>query len=306
MDTIGVVAVVDGNELNLYFLEVLNGILEVAARERQNTTVLSIDDWVADESRILEFCDGRVDGIIGIGSRLTSEFVDILQSRIPFVSIHGNVTLPGTYDLDVDSEQGAYQVVRYLIEQGHRRILHISGGRGLSGAEQRLAGYRHALKEASIAFDDDLVVHAGFSQNAGRYAMRLVLAGSTMQTLPTAVFCASDAIASGCLEVLAEGGLRVPEDISVAGFDDTFNARMTAPPLTTARQPFRRLGQRAVELLLLQIRQGVEEVEVSGAPHIEIFPVELVVRHSVAAPTATPKSLPWGLGLSQQEIISPV
>jgi DNA-binding LacI/PurR family transcriptional regulator len=139
--------------------------------------------------------------------------------------------------------------------------------------------------------------------------------------LPTAIFCASDDIAAGCLEVLVSHGLRVPEDVSLVGYDDVLTARMTTPALTTVKQPFRRLGNRAVELLMLQISNGIvptigttrnledslspnypedkQGITVAGkesgmaaadtdVPHTEVFDVKLVVRGSVEPPSDLP------------------
>ncbi len=108
--------------------------------------------------------------------------------------------------------------------------------------------------------------------------------------MPTAVFCASDAIAYGCMEALANFGIRVPEDVSVAGFDDSLISRMTTPPLTTVRQPFRRMGSRAVELLLSPAQASAA----AENDRPEVFDTELVVRHSVGPPP-TPARMPPSL-----------
>jgi LacI family transcriptional regulator len=284
MDTIGVVAVVDGGEVNLYFLEVLNGILEAAARNGQNATVFSIADWEKDEARITGFCDGRVDGMIFIAPCMTVEMAAALQSHTPFVTIHSDRILPNVWNLDVDNESGAREATQRLILQGHRRIAHFTGQLDLLGARQRLNGYRGALVQAGIPLDESLIIPCGYSATAGHYQMNELLENrSDANPLPTAIFCASDAIAQGCLEALTERGLSAPQDISLIGFDDTLAARMTNPPLTTVRQPFRTLGSRAVELLLPQIPGGAE-ASASVIPHTEIAAVELVVRGSDGPP----------------------
>jgi len=290
MDTIGVVAVIDGGELNLYFLELLNGVLEGAAKHGQNTTIFSVSpDWTQNETRILEFCDGRVDGMVFIAPRLSPAFAETLQHHTPFVTLHSNRALPGIYDLEVDDEGGAYCAVRHLIEHGHRRILHFTGQLELTGAQQRLAGYRRALEEAGIPCDEALVIPCGFSSNTGRGFMGELLDSGRLDPLPTAIFGANDAIASGCLEAMAIRGLRAPDHLSVVGFDDTLAARTTVPPLTTIRQPFRDLGYRAVDLLLGQIQGDVAPA--AASPRTEVFDVELVTRGSVGPPPDPPVSL---------------
>ena len=279
MDTIGVATIVDGGELNLYFLEIFNGILEAAALRNQMVMVASIAGWEADQETVLHLGDGRIDGLILIASELDPAIAGALVERLPFVTVHARWPTPGVWNLEVDNEGGAYQAVRHLISLGHRRILHLTGSAGLPGTEQRKSGYFRALAEAGLPRDESLVRVSGFSNNAGRQAMEAFLAERGDAPLPTAVFCGSDAIGAGCLEVLTAHGLRVPDDLSIVGFDDSLDARMTAPPLTTIRQPFRRLGQRAVELLLERIDESA-----TGTPTTELLPIEMIHRASSAPP----------------------
>lgn len=316
MDTIGIVSSIinsdEDGDPNLYFLEILNGILEAAARHGQNTTVFSIRDWCADEAKILQFCDGRVDGLIFVApQRLSLSFAESLQHHTPFVTMHANDLLPRTYNLDIDNEGGAYAAVQYLIAQGHTRIAHFAGPLKFQGAQQRLAGYQRALSEANLAFDHSLVLEGEYHTNSGKERAVRLLGDGQISPLPTAIFCASDDIAAGCLEALLAQGLRVPEDISLVGFDDVLTARMTAPPLTTVKQPFRLLGSRAVEMLMPQILNGIvptigatQSSEASAlspesgtatdreAPHTEVFDVKLVVRGSVGQPPVPPITPP--------------
>jgi len=167
-----------------------------------------------------------------------------------------------------------------LIAQGHRRIAHFTGGKDRPGARQRLAGYKRALAEAGLPADDALVLHGGFTAEAGRRLMADLLGRPDVP--PTAVFCANDASAYGALETMAARGLRAPQDVSIGGFDDLMLAQMTTPHLTTIRQPFREMGRRAVDLLLLQIRPP--EGEPPTPPSAQVFDVELVVRDSTGPP----------------------
>ncbi len=317
MDTLGVVSVIDGGEVNLYFLEVLNGILEGAAERGHNITVFSVRDWQADAAKIQSFCDGRVDGMIFIAPHgVPADVMEAILSHTPVVALHASQNMPGAVNLDVDNEAGAFVAVTHLAEHGHRRIAHFTGGMDVPGARQRLAGYRRALDTAHIPCDEELVLTGNYSATSGRQRMEKLLAQCRVESLPTALFCASDAIAAGCIEALTAHGLRAPDDISVVGFDDTLNARMTTPPLTTVCQPFRGMGRRAVELLLIQLEDGSQTVcaedaipadalpqrvaearqslevnismeaagTVSTLFHSEVFPLELVVRKSVGPP----------------------
>jgi LacI family transcriptional regulator len=291
MNTIGVAAVIEGGELNPYFLEVFNGILEMAARREQNTTVFTLHDWRRDAARLPGLCDGRIDGLILIAPTLTAEAAKVLPGHTPFVALHANVALPNVINVETDEECGSYEMVRHLVAQGHRRILHVSGDAGLVGAERRLRGYKRALTAGHIKVDNSLIIPASFSSESGRTAMRAWLKRHAGEPLPHAVFCVSDGVAIGCMEALAEVGLRVPDDISVAGFDDTLAARTTVPQLTTVRQPLRAMGNRAVDALLSCIQRQNDQ----SLPMVEnpiVFPVDLVPRASVGAPPAVARLVP--------------
>jgi len=291
MNTIGVAAVITDGELNHYFLEIFNGILEAAARHEQNTTVFTLHDWGRDPVRLHGMCDGRIDGLILVAPTLRREAAKLLPEHTPFVAIHANATLPSVINIETDEESGAYEMVRHLIAQGHRRIMHISGNPTLIGAARRIRGYKRALAGARIRFDADLLVPGEFSLKTGRDALRAWLKRHVGRPLPHAIFCASDGIALGGLEALAEMGLCVPDDISVAGFDDTLAARTTVPQLTTVRQPLRAMGQRAVEVLLARIaEQNGESAPVPIKP--VVFPVGLVLRASVGPPPVAQRIVP--------------
>jgi LacI family transcriptional regulator, galactose operon repressor len=285
MNTIGVAAVIGDGELNSYAMEVFTGILAAAAVAAQTTTMFTLHDWGKDIGRLSGWCDGRIDGIILLAPTFGREAAKLLPTHTPFVSLHGNTPLPGVVNIESDEENGAYALVRYLIAQGHRRIMHVAGTRGMIGAERRIAGYKRALASARLRFSESLVVRAAFTIGAGREAMRGWLRHHAGEPLPDAVFCANDGIAIGCLEALAEAGLRVPEDISIAGFDDTQAARTTVPQLATVRQPLRAMGTRAVQVLLDSIARQ-NGLVVPPGPNPIVFPVEIVQRASVSMRSA--------------------
>lgn len=279
MNTLGVATVIDSNGLNHYVMQVLNGILEAAARHEQNTTIFSLHDWSRDTSRLHGFCDGRIDGLILVAPLLEPDKT-LLPTHTPFVSIHANSFLPKVVNVESDEEHGAQEMVRHLIAQGHRRIMHIAGPPGLIGAARRIQGYRSALADARIPFESKLLVPGNYNQESGREAMHGWLRKNAGAPLPHAVFCANDASAIGCLEALAEVGLRVPDDISVAGFDDTLAACTTVPQLTTVRQPLRAMGAKAADLLMALIaRQNGASAVLTDDP--VVFPTEPVIRSSV-------------------------
>jgi LacI family transcriptional regulator len=280
MNTLGVATVVEGQDLNQYFLEVFNGVMATAAARNQNVTVFTLHDWKNDIDRLPGFCDGRIDGLILVGPTFTPEGLKVLPEHTPSVALHSNVALPNSVNLETDEDHGAFEAVSYLIKQGHRRILHIAGPSGLVGAERRARGYERALREHNLPVDPSLKLVAGYSAQAGSAALKDWFRSGNRKA-PDAIFCANDYLASGCLEVLGQQGLKVPDDVSIVGFDDTLVARATLPQLTTVRQPLREMGGRAVEILLEQIDAHLAGGEHSH-PHSIVFPTELVQRASVA------------------------
>jgi len=292
MNTIGVAAALgEESELNSYALEVITGILAASATHRQSTTMFTLHDWDRDATRLHSWCDGRIDGLILIAPMLSKEAGKLLPVHTPFVALHANHQLPNVVNVESDEEHGAYEMVRFLIAQGHRRIMHVTGDRGLTGAERRIAGYKRALASVGIPFAKNLFVPATFASADGRAALRAWLLKHAGEPLPDAIFCANDGIATGCLEVLAEAGLRVPDDISIGGFDDTLAARTTVPQLTTVRQPLREMGRRAVEVLLGKIEHQ-NGADASASENPIVFPVELVPRASVSAPPVVSRIVP--------------
>jgi LacI family transcriptional regulator len=283
MNTLGVAAVFDGNQLNQYFLEVFNGVVEAAARHGQNTTVFTLHDWHKDVERIPGFCDGRIDGLILIGPTFTLEALKLLPEHTPCISVHSNHNLPRLVNLESDEEKGAYDAVTFLIGKGHRRILHLAGPLDLVGAQRRVRGYKQALADAHIRFDPGLLLEANFNMESGFAALNTWMANPANTALPQAIFCANDNLAMGAMEALAKAGFRVPHDLSIVGFDDTLAARSTVPQLTTVRQPLRAMGIKAVELLIERI-QSMHGDGVEKETRNIVFPTELIIRSSVAQP----------------------
>ena len=297
MDTIGVTAAIGGDDIKLYILEVLNGILEAAAERRQNKPVVSLGGWRADATKIPEYCDGRVDGMILLAPEILAP--ETLSHHTPFVTIHGNEVAPNTDNLDVDNRRGAYEITRFIIECGHRNIIHFPGSQELLGVRQRIEGFRQAMEEADLSCDESRIVEGNFSGRSGHRRAEALMTGSKNLPMPTAIFCGSDAIAYGCMEVLASRELRVPDDISIAGFDDTLMARVARPALTTVCQPFRQMGRCAVEKLLQLIdgNDGHHASNLSAADcetpdanegRVRVFPAQLIIRESVGPPPMRP------------------
>ncbi|MFN7054035.1 LacI family DNA-binding transcriptional regulator [Hyphomonas sp.] len=185
----------------------------------------------------------------------------------------GMLDEPGRMILTHDSE-GAAQAARHLCALGHEHIAHIHGPESFRSAHERRGGFQRALEEAGRALDPGLTVEGGYTFDSGLQAMERLLYAKRR---PTAVFAGNDEMATGAYVAVRKAGLRIPDDVSIVGFDDTPIAGRLWPALTTVRLPIREMG-RAAAALLLEQAAGVEREEVIS------FTPEIVVRESTAAP----------------------
>jgi len=281
MNAIGVATTLSRNELNQYFLEVFNGVIETAAEFDQNTTVFAVPDWKEGASRIPAICDSRIDGLILLAPLLDAEAARYLPDHTPIVSVHANHELPNVVNLESDEEAGAFEMVRHMLALGHRRILHVGGPPDSIGATRRISGYLGAHAAAGVKPLDDYIIPGYFTIDSGRRELEAWLQRHRGGPLPQAIFAASDAIAMGCLDTLSARGLRTPADVSVVGFDDTMMAR--SAHLATVRQPLREMGHRAVQLLMDRIEAKHRDSPYRTPSNI-VLPTEVVLNQSLAAP----------------------
>jgi LacI family transcriptional regulator len=234
-----------------YMGEIVWGISQ-EARQNNIEMLLSTALDVKRERNQLYFLENITDGIILV---LPHNDDDNLQPAIhskPVVLVDhrgSTIKLPA---INIDNYAGGRMATEHLIRLGHKRIGFISGFFEASTA--RLRGYKEALVNASIAFDQDLVVAGDFYQPSGFSGTTQLL---NLANPPTAIFAANDLMAFGALEAVKEHGLRVSNDISVIGFDDIPMASQVYPPLTTIRQPLAEMGRAAVRMMLAKLR-GVE------------------------------------------------
>lgn len=193
----------------------------------------------------------RLSGTLIDGAIVVTPTTALSSSSIPVVAIDPHTGPEGHATVDTDNAGGARSAVEHLVALGHRRIAHIHGRADLASAQLREAGYRQALAEAGIRVDEDLVRAGDYQEDQATAVAHELL---TIPSRPTAVFAANDSSAFGVLHAAAQLGLRVPEDLSVVGFDDVPQASTTTPPLTTVAQPLAELGAAAVDMLLAMLR----------------------------------------------------
>ncbi len=214
----------------------------------------------------------RLAGTLIDGAVIVAPTATVTNATIPVVAIDPHAGSTGPSTIEADNVGGARAATQHLIDLGHRRIGHMRGRADLVSARQREQGYREALSAAGIEYDPALVRVGGYRASETTDAAREML---QLPECPTAIFAANDLSAIRVMEVAVELGLRVPEDLSVVGFDNVPEAANAVPPLTTVAQPLHQMGAEAVRLLLALLGGEAHE------EHIR-FPADLVIRGSTA------------------------
>lgn len=250
--------------------EVVRGIEQIAGDHHYRVFLgTSHNDPTREVNLVRAMREWRVDGVIVASSRVGSLYKPMLKEiGVPIVLINNQHSGTYIHSVGVDDALGAEIATRYLISLGHKVIGHIGGPSEHLASQNRIAGYRRGLAKAGIAPNSALIVAGDGNADGGMNAAQF-LSG---KICPTAIFCYNDMTAIGALAALKKNNIRVPEDISLVGYDDIYFAQYVDPPLTTIRQPKDEMGQQAAQMLLeLVDGKKVENVSLSG---------ELIVRHS--------------------------
>jgi len=205
--------------------------------------------WNAEEeARCIEVLRARrVDGLIVLTGRLSDQALRQYAKALPVVVSGRSLKAPNLFALDFDNFEGARLATNHLLALGHRRIAFIAGDARHPDANERQRGYRAALEAAGLRFDPTLVMPGQFHEDSGRTAVERLL--DSRQRF-TAIFAANDQMAFGAALALYRRGLRIPEDVSLVGFDDLAGAAFTLPPLSTVHQPVYELGRLAASAML--------------------------------------------------------
>ena len=275
--TIGVVVTTISDP---FVSEVVSGI-ELAANDNGYSVFLaeSSADPTREQNVVHSFAERRVDGIVVTSSRVGALYTPLLsEMMVPIVLINNQHPGQFVHSVMIENLEASREATDYLVRLGHRRIAYVGDRYGHQSDTERFAGYREALEQAAIPFLPELVVHGDGQPEGGAVAMDKLL---SLDHPPTAVFCYNDLTALGVLRSIHIRGLRVPEDISLIGFDDLFFVSYTQPQLTTVRQPMRKMGRMALEVLL-KLMSGEQSAEAIKVP------AELIVRESTASPRKVP------------------
>ncbi len=275
---------------NPYFAALSHAIEEAAAARGYQMVVANAADDPARETAQLEaVLRLQIDGLIWIPA-------DVRRARraapaapplppVPTILVDRPLAEPLPAPLGfvgVDNMAGGRLAVEHLLALGHQRIACLAGPADHIHARARLAGFKQALRERRIALHKEYILHGDFDYASGaRHAARWCALPAAER--PTAIVCGNDVMAIGALHAIQQAGLRVPQDLSVVGYDDVPQAAYTVPPLTTVAQPCAAIAAAAVGWLLERIEAPLPS-PAGGPPASRLLPVQLVVRGSTAPP----------------------
>lgn len=264
---------------NPYYPEVARGVEDAASTAGQRVVLCNTDRDIEKTTTYLDtLIKTRADGIIVVGGSADEAFApDVFEPYGTRIVLVGRHDLPYP-SIQIDNVRAAHDATAYVLGLGHRRVAFLAGPHASHTVQDRLAGYRDALEDAHIAFDSNLVREGDFQEPSGYAAARALLG---IDPRPTAVVAANDRMAFGAMAAVIDHGLRVPEDMSLVGFDDVSLASYLRPALTTVAIPSYEIGHQAMRVLLTG-EPGDPETGQPGSPCM--LTTKLVVRESCAHP----------------------
>ncbi|MGO4731233.1 LacI family DNA-binding transcriptional regulator [Paenibacillus sp. 2KB_22] len=273
--------------LSLLITDITNPFYTTLARGAEDAAHLrgyrllfgnSDEDYNKEKDYVDAILSTRVDGVLfaPAGDRSLTHLKQLQERHIPFVFL--DRTVPGiTSDIIAgDSREGAIELIRYLVQLGHRRIALVNGSSEVSTARLREEGYIEGMREVGVDIDPELVLRTGYRDFSDEEGLDQLL---SQPEKPTAIFAANNMLAIGVIRLLRKRGLRVPEDISVVCFDDLDLASAFDPFLTVAAQPAYDFGFQGVQMLIDRI-----EGKAPSEAQTIILPSELRIRASASAP----------------------
>ena len=258
---------------NSFFANVAKGVEDVAYKNKHVLMICNTNEDPGKEKFFLNsMLSEKVSGIIMVPTSGNETFLKSINLEgFPMVMVDRKVKSMNVDTVSINNEAGGFQATEQLIKNGHRRIGIICGIKGLTNTEERFNGYKKALDESAIPFDEELVAFGNYVERGGREAVKKLIA---LDEPPTAVFSTNNLMTLGCLKELYEQKIRVPDEMALVGFDDSAWAEAMIPPLTTIKQPGYELGVNAAELLIKRLNN-----KNTSKLNIVLNP-ELIVRES--------------------------
>lgn len=267
-----------------YLGEFLVGTLDRASRRDVQLVVEKCEPGDSEVEAARRLIEAGVDGLV-----LPPPLCDsgalirfIIAEEVPAVLVGSATPSPELMAVGIDDREAAFRMARHIVSLGHRRIGFIAGDPRLAASASRLAGYRAALEEAELPFDEALVEPGQFSYRSGLDAAEHLLG---LADPPSAVFASNDDMAAATVAAAHRRGLDVPGDLTVCGFDDIALATTIWPELTTIHQPIADMSRAALDMLVTSVRRQ----ESPGEPH-RLLPFTLIRRQSDAAPRRRPRA----------------
>lgn len=252
---------------NTFYAELARGIEDIATMYKYNIILSNSDQNKEKEFHLLNTMLGKqVDGLVFMGEDITEAHIEeFKKSPVPIVLSASFDAQNITPSVNIDYTQAAYDAMKHFLEKGHTRIAFVSGPYvDKAASEKKLQGYKRALEEAGIAYDEELVVDGDYTYDSGMEALEKLL---ELAEKPTAVFVSSDEMALGVIHAAQDKGLHVPNDLEVLGFDNTRLAIMVRPQLSTVVQPMYDIGAVAMRLLTKYMNKETVEDHTVILPH---------------------------------------
>ncbi|MBD1569561.1 HTH-type transcriptional repressor PurR [Aliivibrio sp. S10_S31] len=262
---------------NPFFAEVMHGVENYCYKQGYTLFMCNTEGDLEKQKHYLRMlAEKRVDGLLVMCSDLNEQLLTLLEknTELPMVIMDWGPDSPRTDKIIDNSEEGGYLATKHLIENGHTHIACITGQADKVTCKERVRGFERAHADANLSFNPEWILEGDFECASASKAVDKILSIEESKR-PTALFCFNDIMALAAISKIQQSGLRVPEDISVIGYDNIELSAYFSPPLTTIHQPKRRVGKTAVEILLERIKDKDHERRI-----FEMQP-EVVTRSSV-------------------------
>lgn len=253
-NTIGVIV----PRLNSYFMSTVIAGMEKLVNENGYNLIISQsqESFKKEIAGVNTMYNSRIDGLmvsLAFDTKDTDHFEALLKKNIPIIFFDRILEHPGCTSIVIDNKQAGYDATKHLLEQGCKRIVHLSGSLNRNVYADRLAGYKQALQEKGISFDPELVISNNLSDMGGEEAARQIL---KMNKKPDGVFAANDTSAVACMRELKLAGIKIPEDIAFVGFNNDPVSKVIEPNLTTVNYPGQEMGEVAAATLLNKLNKS--------------------------------------------------
>ena len=265
---------------NHFFSQLINGIESIAYNLGYHVVIFqSHDSYEREVANTNYLVSRKVDGLLISLASLTTDlfhFQDLMAKGLPIVFLDRVPKEIETHKVVADNFAGSYEATEHLIKLGRKRIAHLTSPIYLSITTERLAGYKKALEDYNIPFDESYVKYCFYGGKLERENEEAIEEMLSLPEPPDAIFTASDKLTTGCMSVLRRRNVRIPEEIAIVGFTNISVAELLNPPLTAVVQPAMEMGQQAVELLI----RLIEHPQKTGDYEIRSLKTSLITRES--------------------------